>query len=100
MPFADVIGHEIAKRKLRTALANETIGHAYLFVGEERIGKQLMAIRFSQALSCEASPATGATDPCGQCRACLQIMSENYPDLLVIQPQEDKANPQIPPGLS
>ncbi len=98
MPFADVIGHETAKRKLRTALANETIGHAYLFIGEERIGKQLMASRFAQALSCEAHTAAGTTDSCGQCRACLQITSESYPDLLIVQPEEDTANPQIKIG--
>lgn len=95
MPFADVIGHEGPKRKLRTALANETIGHAYVFSGDEGIGKRLMALRFAQALSCEAPPATGPPDSCGQCRACIQIASETYPDLLVIQPEEDKANPQI-----
>ncbi len=95
MPFADVIGHEGPKRKLRTALANETIGHAYLFVGDEGIGKRLMALRFAQALSCEAPPSTGQPDSCGRCRACQQIASESYPDLLVIQPEEDKANPQI-----
>ena len=33
MPFANVIGHEAAKRKLRKALVNQTIGHEYLFVG-------------------------------------------------------------------
>ena len=95
MPFADVIGHEGPKRKLRTALANETIGHAYLFVGEEGMGKQLMALRFSQALCCELPPATGQPDSCGQCRACVQIASESYPDFLMVRPEEEKANPQI-----
>ncbi len=95
MPFADVIGHEGPKRKLRTAVANDTIGHAFLFVGEEGIGKRLMAVRFAQALSCEAPPSAGPPDSCGCCRACRQIETENYPDLLVIQPEEDKANPQI-----
>ena len=95
MPFADVIGHETVKRKLRTALANKTIGHAYLFVGEEKVGKQLMALRFAQALTCEAPPTTETMDSCGQCRSCLQIIAKSYPDLLIVQPEEDKANPQI-----
>lgn len=95
MPFAEIIGHEGPKRKLRTALANEMIGHAYLFVGGEGMGKRQLALRFAQALSCENPPSTAEPDSCGQCRACLQIASETYPDLLVIQPEEDKANPQI-----
>ena len=94
MPFADVIGHERAKRQLRTALTNEMIGHAYLFAGDEGLGKRLMAFRFVQALSCEVPPAA-QPDSCGHCRACHQIASENYPDLLIIQPEAGHANPQI-----
>jgi len=95
MPFADVIGHEGPKRKLRTTLGNDTVGHAYLFVGEDGIGKRMMALRFAQALSCERPPSTSQPDSCGRCRACQQIATESYPDFLVIQPEEDKANPQI-----
>ena len=95
MPFADVIGQEGPKRKIRTVLAQQTIGHAYLFSGDEGIGKRLMALRFAQALSCETPPALSQPDSCGQCRACEQIVSATHPDLLVIQPEQDKANPQI-----
>ncbi len=95
MPFADVIGQEGPKKKIRTALAQEAIGHAYLFSGDEGIGKRLMALRFAQALSCETSPPSSQSDSCGQCRACRQIDSGIYPDLLLIEPQQDKTNPQI-----
>ena len=95
MPFADVIGQDGPKRKIRTALAQETIGHAYLFSGDDGIGKRLMALRFAQALSCEIPPSSPQPDSCGQCRACRQIDSGAYPDLLIIEPEQDKANPQI-----
>lgn len=95
MPFADVIGHDGPKRKIRTALAQEAIGHAYLFSGDDGIGKRLMALRFAQALSCETPPSSPQPDSCGQCRACRQIDSGTYPDLLIIEPEQDKANPQI-----
>ncbi|MDE0404049.1 MAG: DNA polymerase III subunit delta' [Nitrospira sp.] len=95
MPFANVIGQEGPKRKIRTALAQEAIGHAYLFSGDDGIGKRLMALRFAQALSCEAPPSSSQPDSCGRCRACEQIDSGTYPDLLVIEPEQDKANPQI-----
>ncbi len=95
MPFADVIGQEGPKRKIRTALTQQAIGHAYLFSGDEGIGKRLMAIRFAQALSCETPPASSQPDSCGDCRACQQIVSGTYPDVLVIQPEQEKANPQI-----
>lgn len=95
MPFADVIGQEGPKRKIRTALARQAIGQAYLFSGDEGIGKRLMALRFAQALSCETPPSSSQPDSCGQCRACLQIVSGTWPDLLVVEPEQDKANPQI-----
>ena len=95
MPFADVIGQDGPKKKIRTALAQQAIGHAYLFSGDDGIGKRLMAMRFAQALSCETPPASSQPDSCGHCRACEQIDSGTYPDLLIIEPEQDKANPQI-----
>ncbi len=95
MPFADVIGQDGPKKKIRTALAQQAIGHAYLFSGDDGIGKRLMALRFAQALSCETPPASSQPDSCGHCRACEQIDSGTYPDLLIIEPEQDKANPQI-----
>ncbi|MXX11619.1 MAG: DNA polymerase III subunit delta' [Nitrospira sp. SB0677_bin_15] len=95
MPFANVIGQEGPKRKIRTALAQQAIGHAYLFSGDDGIGKRLMALRFAQALSCETPPSSSQPDSCGHCRACEQIDSGTYPDLLVIEPEQDKVNPQI-----
>lgn len=95
MPFADVIGHDGPKRKIQTALDRHTIGHAYLFSGDEGIGKRLMAVRFAQALSCETPPASSQPDSCGECRACRQVAAGTYPDVLMIQPEREKANPQI-----
>ena len=95
MPFADVIGQQGPKKKIRTALAQQAIGHAYIFSGDDGIGKRLMALRFAQALSCETPPSSSQPDSCGHCRACEQIDSGAYPDLLVIEPEQDKANPQI-----
>ena len=95
MPFADIIGHDGPKRKMRTALGRQTIGHAYIFSGDEGIGKRLMAVRFAQALSCETPPASSQPDSCGECRACHQVAAGTYPDVLMIQPEREKANPQI-----
>lgn len=95
MPFADIIGHDGPKRKIRTALGQQTIGHAYLFSGDEGIGKRLTAVRFAQALSCETPPASSQPDSCGECRACRQVATGTYPDALMVQPEREKANPQI-----
>lgn len=92
MPFSDVIGHERPKALLQTALRQDRIAHAYLFYGDEGIGKRLVALRFAQALNCEAGDGT---DACGGCRSCRQIEARTHPDFLVIEPDPELANPQI-----
>ncbi|MGH7256438.1 MAG: hypothetical protein ACREI3_11745, partial [Nitrospirales bacterium] len=56
MPFRDIIGHDRPKAILQAAIRHDRIAHAYLFHGEEAIGKRLTALRFIQALTCEAAP--------------------------------------------
>jgi len=92
MPFSDVIGHERPKAILRTALRHDRVAHAYLFHGDDGIGKKLLALRFAQAINCEGDQDA---DACGSCRSCAQIESRTHPDFLVIEPDREMANPQI-----
>lgn len=95
MPFSDVIGHERPKAILQTALRHDRIAHAYLFHGDEGIGKQLVALRFAQAINCEAGDGPDGPDACGACRSCMQIEARTHPDFLVTEPDPELANPQI-----
>jgi DNA polymerase-3 subunit delta' len=56
--------------------------HAYLLSGPARIGKTTLARAFAAALNC-----TGATPPCGECRACKLIAKGGYPDVTLIEPE-------------
>ncbi len=58
MPFRDCIGHQQSIGLLQSAVTHERLAHAYLFHGEEAIGKRLTAIRLAQALNCERPPET------------------------------------------
>ncbi len=95
MPFSDVIGHERPKAILRAALKSGRLAHAYLFHGEDRIGKRLTAIRLAQAIHCERPPDSDETDSCGDCRACRQVAQATHPDFLIIAPDAEQATPQI-----
>ena len=44
MPFHDCIGHQQSIAFLQSAVTHERLAHAYLFHGEEAIGKRLTAI--------------------------------------------------------
>ncbi len=95
MPFADIVGHEHAKTLLRSAILQNRLAHAYLFHGDDRIGKRLLALRLAQALLCETVSDAQQTDACGVCRACHQVDTRTHPDFLVIEPDQEMANPQI-----
>jgi DNA polymerase-3 subunit delta' len=95
MPFADILGHDAAKALLRSAIQQDRVAHAYLFHGDDRIGKRLLALRLAQALLCETLPAGEQPDACGSCRACRQVDARTHPDFLMIEPDRELANPQI-----
>ncbi|MEQ1794599.1 MAG: DNA polymerase III subunit delta' [Nitrospira sp.] len=95
MPFRDITGHEHPIAVLQAAVSNNRLGHAYLFHGEDAIGKRLTAIRLAQALNCEQPPSPDTLDSCGACRACLQIAARTHPDFITIDPDRELANPAI-----
>ena len=89
-------------RLLAGILAKGNVPHAFLFTGIDGIGKRTAAILFAMARNCQALPspatavgkddASGFQDmiaPCGQCKACVKIMSGSHPDVIVVQPEGD-----------
>ncbi len=94
MPFSDIIGQTQSLAVLKTALEHDRVAHAYLFHGEDRIGKRLTAVRVAQAIACEGSGPAGH-DSCGECRSCRHIESRTHPDFFLIEPDADAATPQI-----
>lgn len=95
MPFHDCIGHHQSIAFLQSAVTHERLAHAYLFHGEEAIGKRLTAIRLAQALNCEQPPEADGLDSCGTCRSCRQIEARIHPDFFVIEPDQEQATRQI-----
>lgn len=95
MPFHEIIGHEGPKQILQASLLHNRLAHAYLFVGEKGIGKHLMALRFAQALNCDRESGTADIEFCGTCRSCQQIQQHTFPDTLWIEPDQERAHPQI-----
>ena len=75
--FKDVVGHEQIIAHLSSALKAKKISHAYIFNGEDGVGKNMLAKAFAKALQCEA----GYGDSCDMCRSCHQVDSGNQPDI-------------------
>src|SRR5262245_34339778 len=95
MPFHTIIGHRSTIVSLQTAAARQRLAHAYLFHGEDAIGKRTTAHSFAQALLCEGHPSEPDLDSCGICRSCHQIDARTHPDYFVLEPDPELATPQI-----
>jgi len=83
MTFSSIIGHDRPVSILKRAIQNNAVAHAYLFSGEQGIGKRLTAYAFAAALNCQtASPEGG----CGVCSSCRKVASGTHPDVHLLSP--------------
>lgn len=83
--FRNIIAQNKAKKIITEQIKNNKIPHAYLFIGEDGIGKKKMAIEFTKVLNCTINDYT-KTDigSCNHCVACEMINKDSYPDLHMI----------------
>lgn len=77
LTFADIIGHNRIKEHLQSGIRNGKVSHAYIFEGDDGIGKMMCAMAFATALQCRE----GGIEPCGHCISCMQMASGNQPDV-------------------
>ncbi|MFH0739261.1 MAG: DNA polymerase III subunit delta' [Candidatus Omnitrophota bacterium] len=87
MPFKDIKGQARAIEILENSLQHSAIAGAYLFVGEEGIGKYLTAVNFAKAINCLSEDYRS----CDSCLSCLKIEKKQHPDVHFIEPQESEA---------
>ncbi|MBW2087183.1 MAG: DNA polymerase III subunit gamma/tau, partial [Deltaproteobacteria bacterium] len=79
--FADVVGQEHVTRPLTNALKTDRVAHAFLFAGARGVGKTTVARILAMALNCRVEVDER---PCGQCDACLEIISGQAIDVFEI----------------
>jgi len=77
-----VIGQRRVKQVLLSALRSERLAHAYLFHGNEGVGKDATAIELARVIHCEA----GGEEPCGTCASCSRMATLQHPDVRLIVP--------------
>ncbi|MBX2989994.1 MAG: DNA polymerase III subunit delta' [Bacteroidetes bacterium] len=75
-----VIGQQRVKNILLSALRTGRLPHAYLFAGNEGVGKDAMALELARALHCEKEKENA----CGECASCLKLNTLQHPDVKLI----------------
>ncbi|MDX2226471.1 MAG: DNA polymerase III subunit delta' [Verrucomicrobiae bacterium] len=83
MPLTDIPHQPAVIDQLQRTLKLDRLAHAYLFVGENGVGKELTARRLAQAVNCLEQSGEG----CGQCDSCRRIEAGDHPDVYWVRPE-------------
>ena len=81
-PWQESVWQRLCRQREQGALA-----HAYLFCGDQGIGRVDFIHEFADLLLC-ANPENHRA--CRQCRSCRAGGAEHHPDLLIVEPEEGK----------
>ena len=81
MNFKDIIGNESVKKNLQDIIESDKIGHSYMFIGIDGIGKKLIAKEFAKKILCISK-----TKGCNICKSCTEFEGDNHPDCATILP--------------
>ena len=86
--FENILGNQKIKEILeRTIISNRT-SHSYMFIGQEGIGKKLIAKDFAKAILCLEENKQNTC--CDKCKSCIEFESNNNPDFIYLEPEETK----------
>ena len=79
--FKDVVGHRVIIQYIQDAVQQNKVSHAYILNGQRGSGKKMLAKLFAMTLQCESD----RSDPCGECRSCIQANNGNQPDIITVK---------------
>ena len=85
MAFNQIFGQEKPKQIIKKAVQGNSLAHAYLFFGQESIGKKKVAIELAKSLNCISSTKG---DACNKCSSCQKIENRIHPDFFFVEPKK------------
>ena len=83
--FEKIIGNDKIKLELTNSIKLNKILHSYMFIGNEGLGKNMMAKEFAKMILCE-NYNVERKDACNSCKSCIEFDSQNNPDYIYIEP--------------
>jgi len=88
MSFNNIPGQNKTKKILQETISKNRISHAYLFNGNNGLGKLEIAEEFAQAIFCK----NNVDDGCGECISCKKLQHNNHPDFFKIEVKEEHSS--------
>ena len=80
--FDNILCQQKVKKVLLNQIKSNKIAHAYIFMGQDGVGKRLMAVELARVLNCTTSDFTKTdTGACGRCVSCEKIVKNIHSDL-------------------
>ena len=89
--MAKVLGQSVPLKIRSGIYKSGRLHHAYLFYGEEGIGKFESALNYAKAILCERENGTY----CDECESCKMIDKYKHPDVIVAGTDERFRNAEI-----
>ncbi len=84
MPFTDILAQDHIIDHFKKAMKADHLSHAYIFTGQDGVGKTLFAKEFIKALFCK----NDENDSCNSCLNCIRIEKNSHPDVFWTEIEE------------
>lgn len=91
MPFTDILAQNHVINHFKKTIKTDHLSHAYIFTGQDGIGKTLFAKEFTKTLLCQKNN----NDSCNSCINCLRVENKNHPDVYWTEIEKNAKNIKI-----
>ncbi|MFC1501412.1 ATP-binding protein [Elusimicrobiota bacterium] len=84
MGFKDIINQEKVKKVILGQINSKKIPHAYLFLGQDGVGRKKTALGLAKLLNCQTISGQKNNESCEHCMPCSKINQGIHPDVKII----------------